>query len=76
MPIKVFNSGFMLEMTTSQFLTRLLNDELFKFLIVIVDEKLLPKVDDKKFKATVDFVQPSKYLKQLKLHLKNLTTLP
>lgn len=42
-------------MTVSQFLTRLLNDKLFKFLIVIVDEKQFTKVDDKKFKAIVVF---------------------
>lgn len=45
----------MLEMAVSLFLTRLLNDELFKFLIVIVDEKPFGKVDDKKIKAIVFF---------------------
>lgn len=53
---KTFSLGFMFEMVVSLFLIRFFNDEFFKFLIVIVDEKLFGKVDDKKIKVIVFFI--------------------
>ena len=45
----IFNSCFIHEVANSW----QLDDELFKFLIIIVDEKPFAKVDDKKFIAIV-----------------------